>query len=98
MRSDRGMHPAGQSSDESKNDASERWPALPYAEWRETCQTLHLWTQIVGKVRLALSPPLNHGWATTLYVTPRGLTTLSIPNGTRAFEVAFVKLPRIGRQ
>jgi hypothetical protein len=89
MKSDRGTHPGSQSSDESSNDVSERWPTLPYAEWRETCQTLHLWTQIVGKVRLALSPPLNHWWATTLYVTPRGLTTSSIPYATRVVEVAF---------
>jgi hypothetical protein len=65
------------------------WPALPLADWQETYQTLHMWTQIVGKVRLALSPPLNHWWQVTLYVTPRGLTTSSIPNGARTFEVAF---------
>ena len=60
-------------------EGSERWPALPYEAWRETCQTLHLWTQIVGKVRMALSPFLNHWWHVTLYVTSRGLTTSSIP-------------------
>jgi hypothetical protein len=65
------------------------WPALPLAVWQDTYQTLHMWTQIVGKVRLALSPPVNHWWATTLYVTPRGLTTSPIPHGTRTFEVAF---------
>jgi hypothetical protein len=71
--------------------ALDLWPALPLEVWQETYATLHLWTQIVGKVRLALSPLLNHWWATTLYVTPRGLTTSSIPtpDGTRTFEVAF---------
>jgi hypothetical protein len=72
-------------------DAGELWPALPLAAWQDTYATLHLWTQIVGKVRLALSPLLNHWWATTLYVTPRGLTTTSIPtpDGKRTFEIAF---------
>jgi hypothetical protein len=67
------------------------WPALPLHEWQDTYATLHLWTQIVGKVRLALGPPLNHWWHVTLYVSPRGLTTGSIPgpDGARAFEVAF---------
>lgn len=65
------------------------WPALPLAVWQDTYQTLHMWTQIVGKVRLALSPLVNHWWATTLYVTPRGLTTSPIPYGKRTFEVAF---------
>ncbi len=60
-------------------EGSERWPALPYEAWRDTCQTLHLWTQIVGKVRMELSPFLNHWWHVTLYVTPRGLTTSAIP-------------------
>jgi hypothetical protein len=62
---------------------------LPLAAWQETYATLHMWTQIVGKVRLALSPPLNHWWAVTLYVTPRGLTTSAIPYGERLFEVTF---------
>lgn len=65
------------------------WPALSLAAWQDTYATLHMWTQIVGKVRLALSPPLNHWWQVTLYVTPRGLTTSSIPYATRTFEVAF---------
>lgn len=65
------------------------WPPLPLEAWQETYQTLHLWTQIIGKVRLMLSPPLNHWWAVTLYVTPRGLTTGSIPYGAEAFEVTF---------
>ncbi|HEU5440471.1 MAG TPA: DUF5996 family protein [Ktedonobacterales bacterium] len=68
---------------------NEGWPALPLAAWQDTYDTLHMWTQVVGKVRLALSPPLNHWWQVTLYVTPRGLTTSTIPYGTRSFEVTF---------
>src|SRR5579884_1929230 len=65
------------------------WPALPYEEWRDTCQTLHMWTQIVGKVRMKLSPFLNHWWHVTLYVTPRGLTTAAIPYHGGIFDVTF---------
>ena len=68
---------------------SEVWPALPLAAWQDTYATLHMWTQIVGKVRLTLSPHVNHWWATTLYVTSRGLTTSPIPYSTRTFEVLF---------
>jgi Family of unknown function (DUF5996) len=50
------------------------WPSLPLAVWQDTYATLHLWTQIIGKIRLALTPRLNHWWQSTLYVTPRGLT------------------------
>jgi hypothetical protein len=65
------------------------WPSLEYAAWRETCATLQLWTQIAGKIRLALGPWINHSWGVTLYVTSRGLTTSLIPYGTRAFEIEF---------
>jgi len=65
------------------------WPSLDYSAWRETCATLQLWTQIVGKIRLALGPWINHSWGVTLYVTSRGLTTSLIPYGTRAFEIEF---------
>jgi Family of unknown function (DUF5996) len=58
---------------------AEVWPALPYGTWKNTCTTLHLWTQIVGKIRLAQTPWANHSWHVTLYVTPRGLTTSPIP-------------------
>src|SRR5436309_6742017 len=68
---------------------SHSWPALPLAEWRDTYATLHMWTQIVGKVRLALSPPINHFWGTTLYVSARGLTTSPIPYAKGAFEINF---------
>lgn len=69
----------------SQND----WPELPTAEWRETYATLHLWTQIVGKIRLTRSPWLNHSWHVALYVTPRGLTTSPIPNDAGTFQIDF---------
>jgi len=65
------------------------WPELPYREWRETCETLHLWTQVVGKVRLALTPWLNHSWHVPLYVNARGLTTSPIYYEDRVFEIVF---------
>ena len=67
----------------------EPWPALPLAEWEPTRATLHMWTQIVGKVRTKLAPPLNHYWQSALYVTARGLTTSAIPSGTGSFEIEF---------
>src|SRR5512143_4139924 len=73
----------------SPRSQPEAWPDLPYAAWKETCATLHLWTQIVGKVRLARTPWLNHSWHVPLYVTTRGLTTSPIPYGQRSFEIAF---------
>ena len=72
-----------------QEERAELWPALPYEAWRDTCQTLHMWTQIVGKVRMELSPFLNHWWHVTLYVTPRGLTTSAIPYQGGIFEVTF---------
>ena len=69
--------------------ASDLWPALPLDEWQDTYATLHMWTQIVGKVRLQLAPPVNHWWHSTLYLTPRGLTTAAIPYRGRLFEMAF---------
>jgi hypothetical protein len=65
------------------------WPELPYDAWKDTCATLQLWTQVVGKIRLAYTPWLNHSWHVTLYLTSRGLTTSLIPYGKRSFEVAF---------
>jgi hypothetical protein len=65
------------------------WPELPTAAWRATYETLHLWTQIVGKIRLARTPWLNHSWHVTLYVTARGLTTSPIPDGERTFQIDF---------
>src|ERR1700692_3271723 len=65
------------------------WPELPTAAWRETYETLHLLTQVVGKVRLARTPWLNHSWHVALYVTARGLTTSPIPDGVRTFQIDF---------
>ena len=67
----------------------EFWPALPLEGWADTCATLHLWTQIVGKIRLRESAPINHGWHSTLYVTARGLTTSPIPHGHGIFQIDF---------
>ncbi len=68
---------------------TEIWPDLPLNEWQETYITLHRWMQIVGKIRLALAPWVNHWWHTTLYVTARGLTTSPMPYGTRSFQMDF---------
>jgi Family of unknown function (DUF5996) len=65
------------------------WPDLPLAAWSETCDTLHLWTQIVGKVRIALTPLINHWWNATLLVTARGLVAPAMPYGGRTFDVIF---------
>jgi hypothetical protein len=67
----------------------EAWPALPLPEWNATRDTLHMWMQMVGKLRLALSPPLNHWWGVALYVSARGLTTSAIPYQLGVFEVEF---------
>jgi hypothetical protein len=69
--------------------AADVWPELNYPDWKETCATLHMWTQIVGKIRLRLTPWMNHSWHVTLYVTSRGLTTSPIPHGTEIFEIRF---------
>ena len=65
------------------------WPELPLEDWADTCATLHLWTQVVGKIRLAHAPMINHWWQVPLYVTCRGLTTSPIPYGTRHFQLDF---------
>jgi hypothetical protein len=65
------------------------WPELPTAAWRDTYETLHLWTQIIGKIRLARAAWLNHSWHVALYVTARGLTTSPIPDGIRTFQFDF---------
>jgi hypothetical protein len=65
------------------------WPDIGYKAWRETCAALHLYTQVAGKYRLARTPWVNHSWHATLYVNARGLTTLSIPDGPGAIEIAF---------
>ena len=68
---------------------TETWPSLPLEAWSDTCATLHMWTQIVGKIRLMQSPWINHSWHVTLYVTARGLTTSPIPYGSRTFQIDF---------
>ena len=68
---------------------TDAWPALPFEPWRQTCDTLHMWTQIVGKVRLALTPKMNHWWQVPLYVSARGLTTSAIPYRDGSFEIEF---------
>ncbi|MPZ08479.1 MAG: hypothetical protein GEU26_19060, partial [Nitrososphaeraceae archaeon] len=65
------------------------WPELPLSEWKDTLATLHMWTQIVGKIRLKLNPLVNHWWNVPLYVTPRGLTTSAIPYNDRLFQIDF---------
>ena len=70
-------------------DQPQCWPSLPLEAWKDTYATLHMWTQIVGKVRLALTPLVNHWWNVPLYVSAQGLTTSQIPYGDRAFEIWF---------
>jgi hypothetical protein len=65
------------------------WPALPYEAWKDTYETLHMWMQIVGKIRLVRMPWLNHCWQVTLYPTARGLTTAAMPYGDEHFEIEF---------
>jgi hypothetical protein len=73
----------------ASRDLANAWPPLPLHEWRETYSTLHMWTQIVGKIRMTLSPPVNHWWHVPLYVTSRGLTTSAMPYGTRSIDMGF---------
>ncbi|MEN1729601.1 MAG: DUF5996 family protein, partial [Pseudomonadota bacterium] len=67
------------------------WPAIPYEPWAETCTALHLWSQIIGKYRLSLTPWINHSWHATLYVTPHGLSTGPVPDpgGSISVELDF---------
>ena len=65
------------------------WPALPQGSWNESCATLQLWMQMVGKIRLALTPPINHSWNVTLYPTVRGVTTLPMPYGSLMVQIDF---------
>jgi hypothetical protein len=69
--------------------ANKPWPALPYDAWKNTYATLHMWTQIVGKIALALAPPLNHSWAIALHLTPRGFSTRRLLHGNQAFAIEF---------
>ncbi len=81
------MSKPASSAGETERDAL--WPSLPFEAWKETCATLQMWTQIVGKIRLAQTPWLNHSWHVTLYVTARGLTTSPIPHGAQTFQIDF---------
>jgi hypothetical protein len=74
---------------QARTDTGGQWPTLPWRDWAPTVSTLHMWTQIVGKVRMALAPPLNHWWHVPLYIDGRGFTTSAIPYGQREFQVAF---------
>jgi hypothetical protein len=74
---------------EKEAGRAETWPALPLEGWRDTYATLHMWSQIVGKSRMALASKMNHWWQVTFYVTPRGLATSPVPAGTRTFEAEF---------
>jgi hypothetical protein len=65
------------------------WPALPYEDWKDTYATLHMWTQVVGKAVLAQAPPLNHSWSIAMEMTPRGLSTRTLPHGARSFSIQF---------
>src|SRR5215467_14144785 len=75
--------------DSPRQDSREAWPALPYLEWKPTYDTLHMWMQVVGKVKLELTPLLNDWWNVAFTVTPHGLTSSLIPFARRAFEVEF---------
>jgi len=68
---------------------TDRWPPLPYEAWKDTYATLHMWTQVVGKVALALAPPVNHSWAIAMRLTSRGLTTQPLKHGERTFTMEF---------
>jgi hypothetical protein len=69
--------------------SDETWPALPYEAWKDTYATLHMWTQVAGKVALAQAPWMNHSWAIAMQVTPRGLSTRALPHGQRSFVIEF---------
>ena len=71
------------------NNQTDLWPELNWTDWSETADTLHMWTQIVGKTRLALSPLQAHWWNVPLYVSARGLSTAAMPYGTELLEIEF---------
>src|SRR6267142_3040592 len=81
------MRPTAQASETDLKNAV--WPALQFDAWKDSCATLHMWTQIVGKIRLACAPMVNHWWQVPLYVTSRGLTTSAMPHGARSFQIDF---------
>ena len=69
------------------SSGTEAWPSLPLEGWQDTYATVHMWVQVIGKIRMELTPYINHSWHTTLYVTSRGLTTSPIPMGTSLFQM-----------
>ncbi|MBO0734537.1 MAG: hypothetical protein J2P49_09525 [Methylocapsa sp.] len=73
----------------SREEMRDAWPSLPFDAWRDSCATLHSWTQIIGKIRLSQTPWLNHSWQVPLYLTARGLATSPIPFGERVFQIDF---------
>lgn len=73
----------------TKSELQTPWPSLRVADWVETRDTLHMWTQIVGKIRLTHAPLVNHWWQVALYVSPRGLTTSAIPYRSGTFDIEF---------
>ena len=77
------------STQSSAGDETTGWPALRVDDWADTRDTLHMWTQIIGKVRMAAAPMINHWWQVPLYVSARGLTTSAIPHGRRVFDIEF---------
>lgn len=83
------MSPSSPDRPPSSGASSDVWPPLPLDEWRDTYATLHMMTQVVGKVRLACAPMVNHWWQVPLYVSARGLTTSAMPHGRRAFQIEF---------
>lgn len=95
MTSERDMDSGGSGAGRKASEPDARpgdspaWPKLPFESWEATRYSLHMWTQIVGKVRMELSPWINHSWGVTLYVTARGLTTGPVPHGTRTFQLDF---------
>ena len=83
------LQPPGVKPQRVRTVADQAWPSLPYEAWADTHQTLHLWLQIIGKIRLAQSAWINHSWHVALEVTANGLSTLALPHGTRAFQIDF---------
>jgi hypothetical protein len=81
--------PAGRPEGRADPGGAGAWPSLPLEAWRDTYATLHMWTQVIGKIRLARAPMVNHWWHVPLYVTARGLTTSPVPYGTRTFQIDF---------
>ena len=77
------------SPERTASASPEPWPSLPYSAWSDTYATLHMWSQIVGKIALARAAPLNHSWAVALHLTPRGLGTAILPHGDRSFTIGF---------